>query len=135
MTVYITGLLLLDRHQNGTRIADWLPARAHDTINRLLRTRTISTRALMETVIKWAKCLGIAGYLAIDDVVVEKPFSKCIPWVGWTYSTSQKRKLRGLHVVVLLWRAGGWRIPVAFRLWRPRSSCRAKNYRKKTQLA
>ena len=24
MAVYITGLLLLDRRQNGTRIADWL---------------------------------------------------------------------------------------------------------------
>ena len=32
MAVYITGLLLLDRRQNGTRIADWLPARAHDAL-------------------------------------------------------------------------------------------------------
>ena len=135
MAVYITGLLLLDRRQNGTRMADWLPARAHDALNRLLRTHTLSTRALMETVIHWAKRLGISGYVAMDDVVVEKPFSRCVPWVGWTYSTSQKRTVRGLHIVVLLWCAGGWRIPVAFRLWRPKSRCRAKNYRKKTQLA
>ncbi len=27
MTLYITGLLLLDRRQNGTRIAAWLPLR------------------------------------------------------------------------------------------------------------
>jgi hypothetical protein len=135
MAVYVTGLLLLDRRQNGTRIADWLPARAHDAINRLLRTHTVSTRALMHTIITWAKSLGIAGYLAMDDVVVEKPFSKCVPWVGWTYSTSQQRMVRGMHVVVLLWCAGGWRIPVAFRLWRPKSRCRAKSYRKKTQLA
>ena len=40
MALYITGLLLLDRRQNGTRIADWLPARAHDAINRLLRTQS-----------------------------------------------------------------------------------------------
>lgn len=135
MAVYITGLLLLDRRQNGTRIADWLPARAHDAINRLLRTHTISTRVLMDTVISWARRLDVAGYLAIDDVVVEKPFSRCVPWVGWTYSTSQKRKVRGLHIVVLLWCAAGWRIPVAFRIWRPKSRCRAKTYRKKTQLA
>ena len=37
MAVYITGLLLLDRRQNGTRFADWLPARGHDAINRLQR--------------------------------------------------------------------------------------------------
>jgi len=49
MAVYITGLLLLDRRQNGTRIADWLPARAHDALNRLLRTHLVSTRKLAET--------------------------------------------------------------------------------------
>jgi hypothetical protein len=79
MAIYITGLLLLDRRQNGTRIADWLPARAHDALNRLLRTRTISTRGLMTPLIRWVKRLGMVGYLAIDDVVVEKPFSKCVP--------------------------------------------------------
>jgi len=55
MAIYITGLLLLDRRQNGTRIADWLPARAHDALNRLLRTHELSTRAVMKAVIGWAK--------------------------------------------------------------------------------
>ena len=45
MALYSTGLLLLDRRQNGTRIAEWLPARAHP----------ISTRALMKAVRHWAK--------------------------------------------------------------------------------
>lgn len=134
LAVYITGLLLLDRRQNGTRIADWLPARAHDAINRLLRTHRISTRALMQVLLSWAKQLG-TGFLAVDDVVVEKPFSQRNPWVGWTYSTSQKRKVRGFHVVVLLWCVGPWRVPVAFRLWRPKAHCHPKRYRKKTQLA
>ena len=134
MALYIAGLLLLDRRQNGTRIADWLPTRAHDALNRLLRTCEISTRALMKAIISWAKPLG-AGYLAVDDVVVSKPFCKCCPWVGWTYSTTGKRIVRGFHVVVLLWCTGRWRIPVAFRLWRPKSSCQPRKYRKKTQLA
>ena len=134
MAMYITGLLLLDRRQNGTRIADWLPARCHDAINRLLRTHQISSRALMKTVTAWAKRLG-KGHLAVDDVVVEKPFSRLCNWVGWTYSTTQKRKMRGFHVVVLMWRCGCWRIPVAFRLWRPKAKCRTKHYRKKSQLA
>jgi hypothetical protein len=134
MAVYITGLLLLDRRQNSMRIADWLPARAHDALNRLLRVHVISTRVLMKAVIGWAKHLG-EGYLAVDDVVVEKPFSKCCAWVGWTYSTTLRRKVRGFHVVVLLWCVGCWRIPVAFRLWRPKRHCRPKGYRKKTQLA
>ncbi len=134
LAMYITGLVLLDRRQNGTRIADWLPARCHDAINRLLRTHDISSRALMKAVTEWAKRLG-TGYLAVDDVVVEKPFSKRCGWMGWTYSTAQKRKVHGFHVVVLLWCCGCWRIPVAYRLWRPKAKCRAKNYRKKSQLA
>jgi len=134
LAMYITGLVLLDRRQNGTRIADWLPARCHDAINRLLRTHDISSRALMKAVTAWAKRLG-TGYLAVDDVVVEKPFSKRCGWMGWTYSTAQKRKVYGFHVVVLMWCCGCWRIPVAYRLWRPKAKCRAKNYRKKSQLA
>ncbi len=134
MAVYITGLLLLDRRQNGTRIANWLPARAHDALNRLLRTHEVSTRALMKAIIGWAKGLG-AGFLSVDDVVVAKPSSVLSAWVGWTYSTSEKRVVRGFHVVVLLWCRGCWRIPVAFRLWRPKSNCQSKKYRKKTQLA
>jgi SRSO17 transposase len=134
VVLYVTGLLLLDRRQNGTRIADWLPARAHDALNRLVRSHELSTRALMKSVIGWARRLG-TGYLVVDDVMVSKPFCKRCPWVGWTYSTSEKRKVRGFHVVVLLWCTSCWRIPVAFRLWRPQKSCRPKRYRKKTQLA
>lgn len=134
MAVYITGLLLLDRQQNGTRIADWLPARAHDALNRLLRRHLLSTRKLMTALMNWAKQLG-SGYLSLDDVVVDKPFASRCPWVGWTYSTTQRRKVRGFHVVVLLWCCDCWRIPVAFRIWRPRTSCRPKAYRKKSQLA
>ena len=134
MAIYITGLLLLDRRQNGTRIADWLPARAHDALNRLLRLHKVSTRAMMQAVIEWAKRLGI-GYLIVDDVVVSKPYTWRNPWVGWTYSTAEKRKVRGFHLVVLLWCVGGWRIPVSFRLWRPKRHCRPKRYRTKPQLA
>ncbi len=134
MAVYITGLLLLDRRQNGTRIAAWLPARAHDALNRLLRVHRVSTRALMGCLIQWARSLG-QGYLVLDDVVVSKPFSKQSRWVGWTYSTTEKRHVRGFHVVVLLWCVDPWRIPVAFRLWRPKAHCRPGRYRTKPQLA
>lgn len=134
LAVYISGLLLLDRRQNGTRISNWLPVRCHDAINRLLNKAEISSRALMRSVLEWAKRLG-KGYLAVDDVIVEKRFSKLCGWMGWTYSNADKRKVYGFHVVVLLWCSGCWRIPVAFRIWRPKAKCRAKNYRKKSELA
>jgi SRSO17 transposase len=70
-------------------------------------------------------------------VVVEKPFAKRLPWASWTYSFAHKRKVYGVHVVLLLWSsdpAGTWRIPVAFRLWRPKRTCAPGRYQKKTQL-
>jgi hypothetical protein len=134
IAIYVSGLILLDHRQNGERIASWLPGRAHDAINRLLRTQPLSTRKLMNCLIQWLPHLG-KGYLAVDDVVVEKPFSKRCAWMGWTYSTSKQRKVHGFHVVVLLWCSGFWRIPVAFRIWRPKKKCSAQHYRKKTTLA
>jgi hypothetical protein len=77
------------------------------------------------------------GYLCLDDVVIEKAFAKRLSWAGWTYSFAEKRKVYGLHVVVLLWcdGDGGFRIPVAFRLWRPKRSCAPGAYRTKLKLA
>ena len=44
-------------------------------------------------------------------------------------------RVLGNHVVVLLWCSGRWRIPVAFRLWRPKKNCRPGQYCTKPQLA
>jgi DDE superfamily endonuclease len=70
-------------------------------------------------------------------VVVEKAFAKRLRWAGWTYSFAKKRKAYGLHVVVLLWCStdGRLRIPVAFRLWRPKRTCAPHAYQTKPQLA
>src|SRR4029450_10090858 len=67
----------------------------------------------------------------------EKAFAKRLRWAGWTYSFAKRRKVYGMHVVVLLWCSadGGFRIPVAFRLWRPKRSCAPAAYQTKLQLA
>src|SRR3954452_943896 len=43
----VTGLVLLDARPSQTRISQVLPARAHDALNRLLRTVPLLTRALL----------------------------------------------------------------------------------------
>ncbi|MBV9282169.1 MAG: transposase [Chloroflexi bacterium] len=135
--LYVTGLILLDVRQTQTRVARFLPGRCHDALNRLLRTMPLSTRALMGLLIRWVHQHGDAAYLCLDDVVVEKAFAKKLPWAAWTYSFAPKRKVYGLHIVVLLWcgHEGTFRIPVAFRLWRPKRSCSKAAYRTKLQLA
>ena len=141
LTLYVTGLVLLDARPTQPRISERLPARSHDALNRLLRTMPWSTRLVMQGLIVFAQGLshqlGTPGYLMVDDVVIEKPFAKRLPWAAWTYSFAKKRKVYGCHVVLLSWTSdptGTWRIPVAFRLWRPKRSCGLGRYRKKTEL-
>jgi hypothetical protein len=137
VTLVVTGLVLLEARQTQTRIARFLPARAHDAHNRLLRTMPFSTRALMRLLMSFATSLGQEGYLVLDDVIIEKAYAKRLPWAGWTYSFAKKRKVYGLHIVVLIWCNDDrqWRIPVGFRWWRPARSCAAPAYRTKLELA
>jgi hypothetical protein len=133
----VTGLILLDARPTQTRVTRLLAGRCHDALNRLLWTMPLSTRTLMGLLIAWIRRSGGSGYLCLDDVVVEKAFAKRLRWAGWTYSFAKKRKVYGLHVVVLLWCAddGGFRVPVAFRLWRPKRTCAPALYQTKLQLA
>jgi len=137
IAVTVTGLILLDARPTQTRVARFLPGRCHDALNRLSRQMPLSTRALVALLIAFAKGLGREGYLVLDDVIVEKAFAKRLPWAGWTYSFAKKRKVYGVHIVVLLWCScdGLWRIPVGVRLWRPKRSCPARRYQTKLQLA
>lgn len=137
VALMVTGLILLDKRQTQTRVAAFLPGRCHDALNRLLRTMPLSTRALMERIGAFAGRLGQAGYLCLDDVIVEKAYAQRLPWAGWTYSFAKKRTVYGLHIVLLLWCSddGQWRLPVGFRLWRPKRSCAPHRYRTKLQLA
>ena len=137
IALYVTGLVLLDARATQTRVTRFLPGRCHDALNRLLRTTPWSTRVLLGLLVAWIRQTNTPGYLCLDDVVVEKAFAKRLAWAGWTYSFAKKRKVYGMHVVVLLWCStdGDWRISVAFRLWRPKRSCAPAAYQTKLQLA
>ena len=135
LALYVTGLILLDRRQTPWRMQEWLPARCHDALNRLLSVMPVSTRAIMGCLALWAKRKGLVGYLTLDGVIVEKRFSRLSRWMGWNYSYAHRRQVFGFHIVVLTWCTDHWRIPVAFRVWRPKASCSARDYRTKLKLA
>src|SRR3954466_6270076 len=107
VALYVTGLVLLDARPSQTRISQALPAREHDALNRLLRTLPPSTRALLAgplvLVAGLSRALGTVGYLVVDDVVIEKPFAKRLPWAAWTYSFAKKRKVDGCHILPVSW--------------------------------
>lgn len=133
--LYVTGLILLDKCQTACRITDFLPSRCHDALNRLLRLMPFSCRAVMRLLQEWVKAQSMPGYLCLDDVVVEKPFANFLPWAAWVYAPSRGHCVYGMHLVVLFWSNGHLRLPVAFRLWRPKQGCRPRQYRTKLQLA
>ncbi len=137
ITWTVTGLLLLDARPTHTREARILPGRCHDAMGRLLRDMPWSTRALSRLLIAFARQLARDGYLVLDEVIVEKAFAKRLPWATSIYSFAKKRKVWGFQIVVLVWCScdGQWRIPVGFRLWRPKRACRAERYRTKLELA
>jgi SRSO17 transposase len=137
IAVSVTGLILLSARPTQTRVARRLPARAHDALNRAVRTMPWSTRMLIRLLIGFAKQLGRDGYLVLDEVIVEKAFAKRLPWASKVYSFAKKRTVYGFVIVVLVWCSCDrrWRIPVGFRLWRPKRSCRATRYQTKLELA
>ena len=122
----VTGLILLSARPTQTRVARHLPGRAHDALNRAVRTMPWSTRLLMRLLCGFAKRLGCDGYLVLDEVIVEKAFAKRLSWAAKVYSFKDKRTVYGMVIVVLVWCScdGHWRIPVGFRLWRPKRRCR-----------
>jgi hypothetical protein len=137
IALIVTGLILLSARPTQTRVARRLPGRAHDALNRVLRTMPWSTRMLMRLLCSFAKRLGGDGYLMLDEVIVEKAFAKRLPWAAKVYSFKDKRTVYAMVIVVLVWCScdGHWRMPVGFRLWRPKRSCRAARYQTKLELA
>jgi hypothetical protein len=137
ITLVVTGLILLDTRPTQTRLARFLPARCHDALNRLTREMPLSSRALMALLLAFAKRLGRDGYLILDDVIVEKARAKQLRWAARIYSFKEKRSVWGFQIIVLLWCSSDrqWRIPLGFRLWRPKRSCRKARYQTKLQLA
>jgi SRSO17 transposase len=133
----VTGLILLSARPTQTRVARRLPGRAHDALNRVVRTMPWSTRLLLRLLCTFAKRLGRDGYLMLDEVIVEKAFAKRLPWAAKVYSFAKKRTVYGMVIVVLVWCSCDrqWRIPLGFRLWRPKRSCRASRYQTKLELA
>jgi len=98
MVVYLTGLILLEKHQPMV-YSTILSRRARNALHRLLR------------VLPWSPHQLIVG---------QHLFAKVLTGGGWTYTDSRKPHSFGFGIVVLFWRNNTVRIPVAFCLWCPK---------------
>ena len=62
--------------------------------------------------IDWSK-----GWIAIDDVLLEKPYAEKIEGVYWLRSSKTNRSELGLNVTVLSWSDGEQTIPIRFMVY------------------
>ena len=115
MATYLIGLLYRNPRTSCVSLALLCARVSHDTLRRVLDQKVPWSRRLWES---FAQGLGQkGGYLVSDDTRWER-FIRVAEAVSWVWARSVSKPVWGMQVVVLLWTAGKWKVPVGIRLWR-----------------
>ena len=99
---YCQYLLSSQTNFTLTHLADHLQQFSHDTINRYLSGEKLTPRLLWDNV-KPSIEADAAGYLLIDDTVLDKRFSQAIELVRRQYSGNEHRVIRGIGLISCLY--------------------------------
>jgi len=138
------GITFLNKHNNPTGIARKLGKLSHDRMQRLRKNSVVTATVIMLELFQQALELMTTTphgqtMLILDDVLIPKPFAKCIQGAYWDHDHALKMPCFGIRVVVLLWSNGSFAIPVAFLVWHkrqnPMPSFAPRRYRSKNELA
>lgn len=134
--VFITfciGIILFN-NPTATYIAQKLFWVSHDALTRLLPLVSINNSNIIILFIQSIQSqTADLGYLIIDDVIIRKPFGKSIFPTSYVYDHTNSKYAWGMHIVVLLWSNGWFKVPVGFRIWIPKERC--EEYHTKGELA
>jgi hypothetical protein len=133
VSVYISGLVALERKQTQSRIADAIGHVSHDALNRLADKLPMLCAQMAVGMTSLITGFYETGYIILDDTVVPKPFSRLVAGTYVDYDHTQKRHIRCHRIVVVIWTNGVIYIPVAFAFWHHRDFVR--RYRTKNQIA
>ena len=133
VTVYISGLLALEKKQTQSRIAKTIGYVTHDALNRLADKLPMLCAQMAAGMTFLITGIYETGYIILDDTVVPKPFSRLVAGTYVDYDHTQKRHVRCHRIVVVIWTNGVIYIPVAFAFWHHRAFVR--KYRTKNQIA
>jgi len=126
--------LILFNNPTATYISEKLTWVSHDVITRFLPLISINNNNIIILFIQTLQSqTAFLGYLIIDDVIIRKPYGKSIFPTGYVYDHTNNKYTWGMHIVVLLWSNGWIKIPVAFRIWKPKEKC--ETYHTKSELA
>jgi len=138
------GIMFLDKRNNPTGIAEKLGKISHDRLQRLRKNSFLTATAIMLELFQQALEVMTANphspaMLILDDVLIPKPFAKCIQGAYWDHDHALNKPCFGIRVVVLVWSNGILAIPVAFLVWHkrqdPMPSFAPGRFRTKNELA
>jgi Transposase DDE domain. len=130
---YCMGLIAVEI-PSALSVADKIGIVSHDAINRALSAIGDDLGKIIMFIIQLLKPqTAISGCLIIDDVIIRKPYGPKLPYISKIYDHTTGTYVKGYQVVVLLWSNGLVKIPLAWRLWRPKED--TKPYKTKLQLA
>lgn len=134
--VFVTfcmGIILFN-NPTATFIAEKMFWVSHDSLTRLLPLISINNNnSIILFIQAYQSKTAKLGRLIIDDVIIRKPFGKSIFPTTYVYDHTNNRYEWGMHIVVLLWSCEWMKIPVFFRIWKPKE--KSEVYHTKGELA
>ncbi len=123
--LYCQFLLAAQSNFTGTEMSDHLSDIAHDSITRWLRKTKLTPSVLWEHIQPLID--KGEGYLVCDDSLIAKNRSEKLPLASWQYSGAEKKILRGVSLVTLLWSKSDEHIPVDYRIYAKKEDGYTKN--------
>jgi hypothetical protein len=113
--LYLTALLYYRTAATCVAMSEALQTVSHDRLTRMLQADW-SGQTLLESACRmlfvWER-----GYLILDDTVISKPYASAMEGLAWVFSSTERRPVYGLSLVLLVWTDGHLRIPLSLRLW------------------
>jgi hypothetical protein len=116
MWLYRTALLYDRTAATCVAMSAALHTVSHDRLTRMLPADW-SGHTLLERACRML-CVWDRGSLVLDDTVIPKPYASAMEGLAWGFSSTGRRPVYGLSLVLLVWSDGTLRIPLRMRLWR-----------------
>ena len=90
---------------------------SHDQIQRMLGKTALGSADLWAIVKPYVRQIEQADeVLIIDDSIAEKPYTDENDIICWHYDHSQDRNVKGINFMTCLYHAGGYSLPVGYRI-------------------
>ena len=126
LDLYVNFLTAGQKQFSGVELSKVAPEpMAHDSVSHWLATKKLTPQLL------WQHSQPMvnkqAGYLIIDDSVLDKPYCRKIALVRKQYSGKHHGLVNGIAVVNLLWTDGVRMVPVDYRIYDPSRDGKTKN--------